>query len=136
MTENPAIDLTYFAISLLSGIMVGLLYDILRRIRSYLSACDFIINITDIVFLTSVSCLMAYEAYELNYGQLRVYSILSLIAMFFLYRLTVSKYAVLFIDKVILLFEKILSFAAMPIVSIGRAVKRVVGKANDKASER
>lgn len=90
MREVMGPDPWYFVWSLASGIILGLLYDILRLRRKIIRTCDIVVNVEDILFIILGGITATVLAYVLNNGFFRVYSLISISLGFCLYRVTVG----------------------------------------------
>ena len=83
-------DPWYFLWSLASGIVLGLLYDFLRVRRKIFIVADIIVNIEDILFIILGGGVAVWLAYTVNNGFFRIYSLISIVIGFCLYRLMIG----------------------------------------------
>ncbi len=84
-------DPWYFIWSLVCGMALGLLYDVLRIKRKLIKTPDIVVNIEDILFIIFSGSVAAGLAYAVNNGFFRIYSMISMVLGFVLYRLTVGR---------------------------------------------
>ena len=84
-----------FAIFILNGFLIGILFDIFRILRKSFKTPDFITYIEDILFWISSALLLLYSIFKFNNGELRMYIFLGIISGFLVYFLIFSK---LFVD--------------------------------------
>ena len=84
-----------FAIFILNGFIIGILFDIFRIFRKSFKTPDFITYIEDILFWILSALLLLYSIFKFNNGELRMYIFLGIISGFLVYFLIFSK---LFVD--------------------------------------
>ena len=93
-----------FYIFLLTGILIGLVFDIFRILRKSFKTSDFITILQDILFFLFSSFLITYSLYKFNNGEVRSFVIVGLLSGIIIYFLTFSK---VFIKINIKIIEKI-----------------------------
>ena len=76
----------YFIWSLLSGFVMALVYDIIRTRRRLVTMSDLIVNVEDIIFIVFGGGVAVALAYFVNNGFFRIYSLISMIFGFVIYR--------------------------------------------------
>lgn len=106
-------NIDYFLWSLITGLSLAVIYDLIKLTRKMIKTKDILINVEDILFLFLAGVICVAEAYIINNGVIRIYSLLTEIAGFFLYRLIVGERLVNFVFRVI-------TFIAKPFVIIGK----------------
>ena len=106
MTVRFGADLTYFLWSVGIGFIFSLIYDFVRAVRNILKASDIIVNITDIVLLIICGFAVIIEAYFINNGELRLYSVLCIVFVFVLYRLIIGNRLSAPVEKLITILVK------------------------------
>ncbi len=106
-------NIEYFLWSLLTGVTLAVIYDLIRLSRKMIKTKDILVNIEDILFLFLAGAICVLEAYVINNGVIRIYSLLTEIAGFFLYRLIVGQ-------RLVNLIFAIFSFVAKPFVLIAK----------------
>ena len=106
MTLKFGPDLTYFLWSLAAGIILAVIYDIIRVIRKMIKIPDLIVNLTDIVFLIFSGAVAIITAYIFNNGELRIYSLFCIAGFFMIYKIVIGDLIVKFTVKILKLIEK------------------------------
>ena len=81
---GPTVD--YFLWAVAGGVILAMVYDILRLSRRLINTADIIVNIEDILFIALSGGASAYIAYAINNGAFRIYSLLAMALGFFVYR--------------------------------------------------
>lgn len=81
---GPTMD--YFLWSVAGGVILAVVYDILRLSRRLINIADIIVNIEDILFIALSGGVSAYIAYAVNNGAFRIYSLLAMVLGFVIYR--------------------------------------------------
>ena len=87
MYESNAVQLKYVLFSFLAGIVILLLYDLLRVKRRKVKTPDFIINIEDGVFLLFLCGTILWFGYNINGGIIRLHGVVALFCGIFFYRI-------------------------------------------------
>lgn len=62
-----------FLIFILTGIIIGLIFDVFRAIRKSFKISDFFTYIQDIIFWLLVGSIIMYVTFKFNYGEIRAY---------------------------------------------------------------
>ena len=117
MTNN---QLYLFLIYVISGIAIGIIFDLFRVLRKSIKTSNLITYIEDTIFWIIVGSFLIWEIFTVSYGELRSYIFIGLILGIILYLVTISKYFIRFnvkilnlikriIKKIILIFSQILS---------------------------
>ena len=101
-------QLSIFLNFLLTGFIIGILFDIFRILRKSFKNVDWITYLQDILFWILTAIILLYSIFTFNNGILRGYIFLSIISGIIIYLLTISKYF-------ILIFVKILKIILYPI---------------------
>lgn len=83
-------DLTYFLWSLAVGIFLAAVYDFFRVVRKTTYFPNWLVNLSDIVFLVFSAVVSAATAYFFNNGELRVYALLCTVGAFLIYKISVG----------------------------------------------
>ncbi len=105
MVTGEIYKLLYF---LFIGICIGVLFDIFRIVRKCFKTSDFITYVHDIIFLVASGFILIFSIFLINNGEIRSYIFIGLIAGICIYLLTLSKYFISFLSKIILFIKKIL----------------------------
>ena len=92
MNSEIISQMQYFAIYILCGISIGILFDIFRILRKSFKTPDFITYIEDAIFGIITGIFLIFIIFIFNNGELRFYIFLALLLGNILYLLTISKY--------------------------------------------
>ena len=129
MTTN---QLHLFVIFLISGILVGLVFDFFRILRKSFKHPDIVIYIQDVLFWIITGIILLYLSFLFNDGEIRIFMILGSILGFFIYMFTVSKmiikisvYIILKIKKII---YSILKTILIPIKYLIKIIRKIFSK--------
>lgn len=96
-----------FAIFILNGFLIGLLFDIFRIIRKSFKTPDFFTYIHDITFWIISGIIIMYSIFKFNNGELRLFIFLGIGLGLALYLLVFSKIFIKISVKLIFIFKKI-----------------------------
>lgn len=128
MREIMGPDPWYFIWSLAGGIILGALYDILRLQRKIIKTSDIVINIEDIIFIILGGGVATVLAYWINNGFFRIYSLISIVLGFCLYRLIIGNRIVSLLMYVYALLCKGAGFMFKILLVPVMAVAKIMGK--------
>ena len=102
-----AINQAYlFLIFALNGIFIGVLFDFFRILRKSFKTINLITNIEDVLFWILTGLSIIYCMYNFSDGSLRLFMFLGLILGLLLYMLTLSKFIVKTVVKIISVIKK------------------------------
>lgn len=117
--ENIIIEQLYsLLIYLLTGFIIGILFDIFRILRRTFKTPDVITYIEDILFWLLTGILLIYILITISNGQIRIYNVLGLIIGIITYLLVFSR---IFINISI----KILKIVIYPIKLLFNLIRRI-----------
>ncbi len=85
-----------FALFIVNGILIGILFDIFRILRKTFKTSDFITYIEDIIYWIITGFLTLFFIFRYNNGEIRLYIFVGIILGGLMYMLTLSKYIVKF----------------------------------------
>lgn len=126
MRVTFGVDFTCFLWSAAAGLVLALIYDILRLTRRLIPTADLLVNIEDILFLILFGAAASAVAYTKNNGILRLYGVLTQAAVFGLYRLILKDRAVGLVETAFrLLFHglyRLIRIILMPFLFLYRRV--------------
>lgn len=126
MRVTFGVDFTCFLWSAAAGLVLALIYDILRLTRRLIPTADLLVNIEDILFLILFGTGAVAVAYAKNNGILRLYGVLTQAAVLGLYRLILKDRAVSLVEATIrLLFRglyKLFRIISAPFIFLGRSI--------------
>lgn len=113
-------DLLIFA---LTGVVIGILFDIFRIIRRTFKTADFITYIEDILFWILTGLIILFTIFNFNNGEIRVYIFVGLLLGLIIYLLTISKYFIKICVSILKVIKKII---CLPIHIIFNFTKRFI----------
>ena len=104
--ENTISSQAYsFFIYFISGMIIGIIFDIFRILRKSFKTNDFVTYIEDILFWIITGIFLIFILFKFSFGQIRFYTIFALIIGFVLYLFTISKLFIK-VSVIIILFIK------------------------------
>jgi len=107
-------------IFIITGILIGFLFDIFRILRKSFHTSDWITYIQDALFWILAGSMMLFSIFTFNHGEIRSYVFIGILIGIVIYMLALSKLFVKSSVTIILFFKKILSY---PIHFIEKIVK-------------
>ena len=110
-------------IFIITGILIGLLFDIFRILRKSFHTSDWITYIQDILFWILAGSLMLFSIFTFNHGEIRSYVFIGILIGIVIYMLAISKLVVKSSVTIILFVKKILSY---PIHLIQKILKIII----------
>lgn len=109
------INQLYIVISFfLSGIIIGLLFDIFRITRKSFKTPNIIIYIEDVLFWILTGVIILTTIFLCTDGQIRLYMIFVLITGAFIYFALISKYFIKINVKILNIFKSCIQFVLRP----------------------
>lgn len=121
-----------FYIFILTGILIGLLFDIFRILRKSFKTSDFITYVEDIIFWILAGFLLFYTIYKFNNGEIRSYVLLGISLGITIYLLMFSKIFIKVNVKIITfikeIFMQILKFVLFPFKFICNLLRKIFFK--------
>lgn len=91
MTMKFGPDLSYFLWSVAAGLIITLIYDVIRAFRTVFGAECLATNVQDFVFVVFSAIVMAVGGYKVNNGEFRVYSLVTVAGVFAIYNLLIGR---------------------------------------------
>lgn len=110
MDNSIAMQLYSLLIFTISGIAIGIFFDIFRILRKSFKTPDIITYIEDIIFWIFTGLFFLFVLFKFNNGQIRNYVIIGVLLGIIIYMLTISKYFININVKVINLVKKIVYY--------------------------
>ena len=104
MTTN---QLHLFVIFLISGILVGLVFDFFRILRKSFKHKDVVIYMQDILFWVLTGFLLLYTTFIFNDGEFRLFMLLGTFFGVIIYLFTISKIFIKVNVKIISIIKKV-----------------------------
>lgn len=119
MNKAIAVEMQFFLISILAGVIIIFVYDIIRIFRRLIKHNNIFIAIEDLIFWVLSSLFIFIMMYQENDGVIRAFSIIGMIIGMVLYHFLISN---IFITVSL----KIIKFLFSPIVFVINWVKRIL----------
>ena len=110
MNNSIPIQLYLFFIFIISGVVIGIFFDIFRILRKSFKTSNLITYIEDALFWIISGIYFIYMLFKYNNGQIRNYIIVGLLFGLLIYILVISKYFIKVNVKIIFIFKRILTF--------------------------
>lgn len=123
MDNTIAMQLYSLLIFTISGIAIGIFFDIFRILRKTFKTPDIITYIEDTMFWICTGIFFLFLLFKFNNGEIRSYVIIGIIMGIFIYILTISKYFIKINVTIINVLKKILLF---PIKLICGILKKIL----------
>ena len=128
--ENSIMNQLYsFFIYIISGIIIGLFFDIFRILRRSFKTKDLITYIEDITFWIVTGIFLLFILFTFSNGQIRIYNIFGLFLGGVFYMLSISKYFikinVIIVSFIKNIIYKVFKFITYPLKFIYRITSRI-----------
>ncbi len=128
MYTNNIEQLTSFIYFILTGIFLGIIFDIFRISRRTIKTSDFITNLEDILFGLISGIIVLISIFKFNNGELRLYIFIGLGIGIILNMLFISKYFIKINIYIINFIKKLFKFLFKPIISLIKFIKKILFK--------
>lgn len=112
-------------IFILTGLVIGILFDIFRILRRSFKTTDFITYLEDIIFWILTGCIMLFSIFIFNNGEIRSYVFIGIAIGIILYMLVISRFFIRISVNIIKFIKRILSY---PIKLIKNVVTKIILK--------
>ena len=96
-------------IFIISGIIIGIFFDIFRILRKSFHTSDIITYIEDIIFWIITGIFLIFIIFKFTDGQIRLYNIAGLICGCTIYMIFISKFFIKIHVKILLFVKKVIS---------------------------
>lgn len=103
-------QLHIFLCFLLTGFIIGILFDIFRILRRSFKTCDVITYIQDFIFWILTGIILLYSIFTFNNGELRGFVFVGIMLGIIFYLLLISKYFLKISVTIIISIKKVLYF--------------------------
>ncbi len=110
----------------ITGIIIGIFFDIFRVLRKSFSTPDIITYIEDIIFWIFAGSFFIFILFKFNNGEIRSYVLIGLLFGIITYLLTISKYFIKINVSIIKVIKKILSYPIKIICKIFKPFSFIV----------
>lgn len=121
-----------FYVFLLTGVLIGLLFDIFRIFRKSFKHSDLATILQDIIFFAITSSLIIYTVFKFNNGEMRSYVFIGIISGLTIHIVLFSKIfikiSVKIIDYLKIIFKLITKIIVFPIKLIFNTLKIILFK--------
>lgn len=122
---------------ILTGFIIGILYDVFRILRKSFKTLDIVTYIQDIIFWILTGIILLYSIFTFNNGELRGYIFIGILSGAVLYMLLISKYFICVTVKFIKFIKKIIFYPInilhkFILKYIFRPIHRIITKINIK----
>lgn len=112
----------------ITGIFIGILFDIFRVIRKSFKTPDILTYIQDILFWILTGITLLFTIFTFTTGEVRLYMIIFLIFGSFIYFISISKYFILINTKVLNCFKSIINFILIPFIKLKKLIIFLISK--------
>lgn len=121
-----------FAVFIINGILIGLLFDVFRIIRRTFKTTDFTTYIQDVIFWIITGIITLAFIFYFNNGEIRFYVFLGIVLGISVYILTISKYvikiSVIIINYIKKVVSTLINIILIPLKSIWKTINRFLFK--------
>ena len=118
-----------FLIYLISGMLIGVLFDTFRILRKSFKTLDFITYIEDVLFWIITGVFLIFILFRFSDGEIRLYSTIGLALGDIIYMLTISKFFIKINVKIVILTKniifKIINVIACPIILFLKILRKI-----------
>ena len=101
-------QLLSLSLFIITGIVIGILFDIFRVLRKCFKTADFITYLQDIVFWFLAGMITLFSIFKFNQGEIRIYVFLGIFIGILLYAITLSKIVVKFLASILQTMKKLI----------------------------
>lgn len=101
-----------------TGIVIGVLFDIFRILRKSFKTADWLTTLQDILFWILAGFVILFSIFKFNNGEIRSYIFVGIALGVLVYMLTLSKYIVKYSVIIIKFIKKIVSYPINLILKI------------------
>ena len=122
--------MSFFTASIVIGIIISFLYDILRVSRRIIGPGDAIITVEDILFMGVAALLFFYAAYKKNHGEIRWQGVigcgLGITAYIFIVRNRFLNLSIFLLRWTAKILQQVLRILLFPLILIFRVFRKPV----------
>lgn len=123
MSSTVLTQLYSLLIFTISGIAIGVLFDLFRILRKSFKTPDIVTYIEDIIFWILTGIFFLFVLFKFNNGEIRSYVVIGLFIGVVLYMFTISKY---FIKLNVCIINFIKKIVLYPIKLIWKILKQII----------
>lgn len=128
MHINNLEQLTNFIYFIITGMVLGIIFDVFRILRKSFKTSDFVTNIEDILFGIITGIVLLFTIFLFNNGELRLYLFLGIIFGIILYLLLISKYFIKINVEIIKIIKKFIILITKPFIILLKFIKKIFFK--------
>lgn len=130
MSDAISMEMRFFLASILCGIILLIVYDVLRIFRRVIKHAWLLVALEDLIFWLLSGIVIFRMMYEMNNGTIRGFAILGMMLGMIVYNKSLSPFFVKGISSLFLLINKgigkILYYLSKPFRIISRYAKKIV----------
>jgi len=119
MAQNQAYLFLVFS---MTGVAIGILFDIFRILRRTIRTSNIITYIEDVLFWILTGLLILYNIWYFNDGEIRIFMFLGIILGILIYMSTLSNIVIKIFSKILNTTIKVLELPIKTIISIFRKI--------------
>ena len=117
-----------FAVFILDGLLIGLLFDFFRIIRKTIKTPNIITYIQDIIFWILTGILIIYTIFVYNNGQIILYMFLAIVIGVLIYFITIIKKILNVVLNIIEFMKKVIKLIIKPLQIIIQPARHIYNK--------
>ncbi len=116
---NQLFCLTVFSIT---GIVIGILFDIFRIFRKSFKTSDIITYLQDILFWILTGFIVLFAIFKFNDGEIRSYIFIGIALGILIYMLTISRFTIKYCVAIVQWIKKIISYPISIIIKFSKKI--------------
>ena len=128
MYTNNLEQLTNFVYFIITGMVLGIVFDIFRILRKSFKTSDFITNIQDVLYGLITGIILLSTIFLFNNGELRLYLFIGISFGILIYMLFISKYFIKLNVNIIKFIKTIIIFITKPFKILLKFINRLFFK--------
>lgn len=125
MYTNNLEQLTTFIYFIITGIVLGVIFDVFRILRKSFKTSDIVTNIEDILFGIITGVILLISIFLFNNGELRLFIFIGIVFGIIIYMLLISKYFIKLNVAIINFIKKIIILLTKPFIILLKLIKRI-----------
>ena len=125
MYTNNLEQVTIFIYFIITGMVLGIIFDVFRILRKSFKTSDIVTNIEDIIFGIATGTILLISIFLFNNGELRLFVFIGIIFGIISYMLLISKYFIKLNVAIINFIKKIIILLTKPFIILLKLIKRI-----------
>lgn len=125
MYTNNLEQLTIFIYFIITGMVLGVIFDVFRILRKSFKTSDIVTNIEDIIFGITTGIILLVSIFLFNNGELRLFIFIGIIFGIIMYMLLISKYFIKLNVTIIKFIKKLIILLTKPFIILLKLIKRI-----------